>query len=113
MVGVTAYKTEVNAEAVYIGVSLYELDKEGNYTNEKILVWDKVPAKEVETKKTFEERLEFSLQVKWISNENINLNGKIINLVDRYDYRRDLRNWMKYIMDYFSLVFIYNESRFE
>lgn len=73
-------------------VSLYELEEE-NYTNEEILVWNKVSTEEVRLKRFLKRSVNFLYRQK----------GLIMNLSDRCDYRR---NWIKYIINCFVLFFI-------
>lgn len=88
-VGVTAYKKDVDADAVYLCMVLYNAKPNNHLQNGKIILWDKVPASEIELLRQEPDVLKYSLNVEWINAENIMINGRIVNIDKGYDYRRD------------------------
>lgn len=90
-IGVTAYKTDVDADVVYICMVLYNIKTDSHSQGGKIILWDKVPAADVHSFTQEADGLKYSIYAEWISNENILVNGRIVNIDKGFDYRRDFK----------------------
>ncbi len=91
-VSATTYKTEMQAEEVYICIVLYTQKEDESLPDSKIIIWDKVPAIEIETSAQSRDRPDHSVYVKWVDNKTIMVNGRVFDINKRYDYRRNLKD---------------------
>lgn len=77
---VETYKTDIYAEEVYIGVFLCSKKMDGSLPDSKLIIWDKVPAIEIETFPEDFDRPDHWVYVRWIDNETITVNGRVFDI---------------------------------
>lgn len=88
-IGVTAYKKDVDADEVYLRVVLYDLKTDGHTQDGKIIMWDRVQASKIESRRQGTDVIKYSVHVEWKTPESILINERIIDINKGYDYRRD------------------------
>lgn len=57
--------------------------------DEKIILWDKVQASEIELPGQEPNILKYSVHVEWVNSERVLINGRIVDIDKGYDYRRE------------------------
>ena len=89
-VQVQIYKTAKDSDSAYIMGTLGTLDDRKGYTKDsKTIFWQKVNSNSIKKKTINDVTLDNWIEVAWLDEQNINVNGIPLNINNVYDYRRD------------------------
>lgn len=90
LVFINIYKTTQNSEIAYLMGRVETWEKGRQYTdNSKTIFWQKIKSSSIKVITFHGVTLDNWIDVTWLDNENININGIIVNINHGYDYRRD------------------------
>nr|WP_319489852.1 hypothetical protein [uncultured Caproiciproducens sp.] len=89
-VGVYIYKTTEDSDIAYIMGTVGMWAKGKGYTEDsKTIFWQKISSNSIKEKPINGITLGNWIDVTWLDEENVNINGISVNINRRYDYRRD------------------------
>ncbi|SHH95077.1 Signal transducer regulating beta-lactamase production, contains metallopeptidase domain [Sporobacter termitidis DSM 10068] len=89
-VQITIYKDAEDSDSTYIMGNIGSLDDRKGYTKDsRTIFWQKADSNSIEDKTVDGETLDNWIEVAWLDEQNININGISLNINNVYDYRRD------------------------
>ena len=89
-VEIDIYKTARDSDIAYIMGTVGTSSVWKGYTEDsKTIFWQKIKSYSIKEKTIHGVTLDNWIDVTWLDNENININGMIVNINQGYDYRRD------------------------